>query len=62
MKLAAVVKQDKKTGEVFIDIKIFKDLFDITKIKAYSLEVNPDKTLSLTFFDENNKKLKPKKA
>ena len=55
------VKQDKKSKEHYLDIKDFKDLVDISKIVFYKFTIRKDKSLSLKFYDKNNKLVKCKK-
>jgi len=50
------VKQDKDTGECYLDLESFKDLLDISKVNTYSLEeVNDDGSaaLILKFYDKD---------
>jgi hypothetical protein len=50
------VKQDKDTGECYLDLESFKDLLDISKVNAFSLEeVNDDGSaaLILKFYDKD---------
>lgn len=41
-----------------IDIVEFSNLLDISKCVYYTLKQNKDGTLSLTFYDKNNKRIK----
>ena len=50
------VKQDKDTGECYLDLESFKDLLDISKVNTYSLEeINDegDVALILKFYDKD---------
>ena len=49
------VKQDKDTGECYLDLESFKDLLDISKVNAFSLEEVNDGSaaLILKFYDKD---------
>lgn len=44
-----------------IDIQVFKDFVDISKVEYYNFKLNDDKTLSLTLYDKDKKLIKPHK-
>lgn len=57
MKKTIKTKKDKE-GNAYLDLKDFKDIVDISKVKKYTLEeVNDDEDicLILKFYDKNNK-------
>lgn len=57
MKKTIKVKKDKE-GNAYLDLKDFKDIVNIAKVKKYTLEeVNDDEDicLILKFYDKNNK-------
>lgn len=61
MSKIVTVKQDDKTKDCYLDLEDFKDFVDVKKVKQYTMEVQKDKSLILTFFDKNGKKLSLKK-
>ena len=50
------------TKEGYVLLKDLKPLLDIRKVVYYSFKKNKDGTLTLKFYDENNKLIRPKKA
>lgn len=57
------VKKDRKTQECYLDIKDFKDSFDISKIESYTLESSNNdgyQVLILKFYDKDGNIIKPK--
>jgi hypothetical protein len=54
--MAKVIKVDKN-GMVLINN--FEELLDVSKVAFYSLRANKDKTLTLKFYDNKKKLVKP---
>lgn len=48
--------------EGFIDLNLFKEFVDVSKVKFYTLKTNKDKTLHLKFYDKNKKLIKIAKS
>jgi hypothetical protein len=46
----------------YIDLYVLKDQINISKIAYYNLKVNKDKTLTIKFYDDNKKLVKPYKV
>ena len=55
------VKSDKNKNELFFDLKDFVGMVDTTKVVSYEMIVNPDKSVTLKFYDKNDKLLPPLK-
>ena len=58
MKKTIAVKKDESTGEFYLDVDEFIDLFDDPdKIDSYSLEWDDSGTATLCFYDADGNKL-----
>jgi hypothetical protein len=42
-----------------VSLNKFKDILNIAKVVYYKVKENKDKTLILSFYDKNKKKIKP---
>lgn len=51
------VHTDPKTSDSFILLEDIEDMFDITKVKTYSLDIKTDKSLILKLYDKNKKQI-----
>lgn len=56
--MQTTVKYDEKSKEYYLDLEDFKDIVDISKVVYYKIKFKKDKSLILSFYDKNKKKIK----
>jgi hypothetical protein len=55
------IKKDEETGDVYLDIDDFKDIFDDhTLIEYYEIEESDDGGFNITFYDKDENILHPR--
>ena len=54
------VHVNKKTGEHYLRVQDFKNLFDVSKIEYSEIVQLENNSLSVTFYDKDKKQLFPK--
>ena len=55
------IKKDEESGEHYIDLNDLAELFDdISVVEYYTIDEKEDGSLSLEFFDKDNKKVEPR--
>ena len=56
------VEKDEETGDGYIDMKHFADIFDIEQIVYYEIIPLEGQSLELRFFDKDRKQVTPNDA
>lgn len=55
------IKKDEESGEHYIDLNDLAELFDdISVVEYYTIDEKEDGSLSLEFFDKDDKKVEPR--
>ncbi len=56
--MQTTVKYDEESKEYYLDLEDFKDIVDISKVVYYKIKFKKDKSVILSFYDKNKKKIK----